>query len=87
MAKTIKQEKGNKTPVDEGVIIYQSRNAKNAMMALYKAEKTQGFEPDFDWEDWPEADGDLDEEELGSLFYEMSIEVDVQDRATTGYIR
>jgi hypothetical protein len=71
MAKANQQEKGNKTPVEEGATVDTGHYAKNAMDAWYNAEKTRGFEPDFDWDGWPEADGDLNEEELDTLSYEM----------------
>ena len=74
MAKAIKPEKGNKTPVDEGATVVPGRHAMNGLMAGYKAEKTWGFEPDFDWDGWPETDGDLNEEDLHSLLYQMSTE-------------
>jgi hypothetical protein len=77
MAKANQHEKGDKTPADEGATVVPGRHAKNAMMAWYTAEKSRGFEPDFGWDSWPEADGDLNEEDLDSLFYEMSTGVNV----------
>ncbi|MBK8815941.1 MAG: hypothetical protein IPN42_10785 [Methylococcaceae bacterium] len=77
MAKAIKQKKVHQTPGDERLNLDFGRHAKNAMLAWYKAQKTRGFEPDFDWEDWPEASSDSNQEDLGSLHYEMSSETNV----------
>ena len=74
MAKAIKPEKGNKTPVDEGATVVPARHAKNVLMAWYKAEKRRGFALDFDCDGWQETDGDLNEEDLHSLLYQMSTE-------------
>lgn len=90
MAKAIKQEKRNKTPVEEGASVVPGhhaknattawyKHAKNAMTTWYKAEKSRGFEPDFDWDSWSEVDDDLNEEELVSLFYEVSTEANASN--------
>jgi hypothetical protein len=67
MAKAIKQKKSHLTPGDERLNLEFGRHAKNAMLAWYKAQKTRGFESNYDWDDWPEASSDSNEEELDSL--------------------
>lgn len=69
MTKSFEKIKNQETSTDEVAIFIAHQDSRNVELALYKAQKRE-FESDYDLEDWPEED-------MESLFYEMSTEVSV----------